>query len=57
MREMTNVDVSAIIRLKACRHHLTTQQFKTLRGQVFAGDSAGAMKGLQKLLDNQKKQK
>ena len=44
-----DVDVSALIRLKACRGELTFQQYKTLRGQVLAGDAMGAMKGLQRL--------
>ena len=45
-----SVDVNALIQLKGCRDHLTHQQYKTLRGQVFAGDSIGAMKGLQNIL-------
>ena len=36
--------------LKACRDRLTKQQYKTLKGQILAGDSDGAMKGLRKLL-------
>lgn len=36
--------------LEANRCKLTRQQFKTLKGQVIAGDIAGAEKGLQKLL-------
>ena len=44
------IDISALMRLKACRNRLTKQQFKTLRGQIFAGDHLGAMKGLQNLL-------
>lgn len=48
---MKQIDVAALIRLKGSRSQLTMQQYKTLRGQVFAGDAAGAMKGLQKLLN------
>lgn len=48
---MKQIDVAALIRLKGNRSKLTMQQYKTLRGQVFAGDAAGAMKGLQKLLN------
>lgn len=48
---MKNIDVKAMIQLKACRGHLTYQQYKTLRGQVLAGDSEGAMRGLQKILN------
>lgn len=36
--------------LKANRDKLTRQQFRTLKGQVLAGDTTGATKGLQKLL-------
>jgi hypothetical protein len=47
---MKEVNVGALIRLKGARHHLTTQQYRTLRGQVLAGDPDGAMRGLRKLL-------
>ena len=36
--------------LKACRDRLTTQQYKTLKGQILAGDGDGAMKGLRRIL-------
>ena len=36
--------------LKKQRVRLTTQQYKTIRGQAMAGDIAGANKGLIKLL-------
>ena len=42
--------LTALSRLKAYRTKLTTQQYKTLRGQVLAGDADGAMRGLDKLL-------
>ena len=32
------------------KHKLTPQQYKTLRGQVLAGDSDGAMKGFYRLM-------
>lgn len=41
----------ALIYLRGCNHSLTPQQFKTLRGQILAGDPEGAMKGLQRILD------
>lgn len=47
---MQKIDVKALIHLKACRDRLTYQQYKTLRGQVLAGDPDGAMKGLRKIL-------
>ena len=47
---MRYIDKSALLWLKAYRPQLTAQQYKTLRGQVLAGDAEGAMKGLRKLL-------
>ena len=44
------IDVMALTRLKACRKSLTWQQYRTLRGQIFAGDPDGAMRGLHALL-------
>lgn len=49
---MKNIDFKALIQLKATRDRLTVQQYKTLWGQVLAGDPDGAMKGLRKLLKN-----
>lgn len=48
---MVEVDVNALMFLKAYRPKLTQQQYKTLRGQVLAGDSIGAMKGLKRILE------
>ncbi len=50
---MQEVNVGALIRLKHARHLLTLHQYKTLRGQVLAGDPDGAMRGLRKLLQRQ----
>lgn len=49
---MQEINVGALLRLKAAHHQrqLTRHQYKTLRGQVIAGDAEGAMKGLRKLL-------
>lgn len=47
---MVEIDVNAMMFLKAYRPQLTHQQYKTLRGQVLAGDAIGAMKGLQRIL-------
>lgn len=47
---MQRFDVRAAMNLKACRDRLTKQQYRTLKGQILAGDSDGAMKGLRKLL-------
>nr|DAY58786.1 MAG TPA: hypothetical protein [Caudoviricetes sp.] len=37
--------------LKANKANLTRQQFRTIKGQAFAGDIKGAEKGLYKLLE------
>lgn len=47
---MVEIDVNAMMFLKAYRPRLTRQQYQTLRGQVLAGDSVGAMKGLKRIL-------
>ena len=41
---------AAFAELKAAKWWLTKQQYKTLKGQIIAGDSDGAMRGLQKIL-------
>lgn len=45
-----DVDTVALGHLRSAKNRLTRQQFKTLRGQILAGDSAGAMKGLRSIL-------
>ena len=47
---MQKIDVKALIQLKATKDRLSKQQYKTLRGQVLAGDPDGAMKGLRKII-------
>lgn len=47
---MNEINVGALIRIKGARPHLTAQQYRTLQGQVLAGDPDGAMRGLRKLL-------
>ena len=44
--------LNLLARLKQNRQYLTKQQFKTIRGQILAGDFAGAEKGLYRLLKN-----
>lgn len=48
---MKNIDFKALMHLKATRDRLTVQEYKTLRGQVLAGDGDGAMRGLRKVLN------
>lgn len=40
----------ALYILRDCKASLTTQEYKTLYGQIIAGDIAPAMKGLRKIL-------
>lgn len=47
---MDAVDNKALGRLLSFRRQLTWRQFKTLRGQILAGDAEAAMKGLKKIL-------
>lgn len=44
------INKAALARLDACIGHLTRQQYKTLRGQILAGNSEAALNGLQKIL-------
>ena len=41
---------TAFIYLRGFRDKLTKQQYRTLKGQILAGDIDGAMRGLQKIL-------
>ena len=49
---LQEINVGALIRLKAAHQErkLTRHQYRTLRGQVFAGDAEGAMRGLRKIM-------
>lgn len=38
--------------LKDSRKYLTKQQYRTIKGQIIAGDIEGARKGLRRLLRN-----
>ena len=43
------IDLRALRTIEHYKNMLTRQQFKTLRGQVLAGDSEGAMRGLERI--------
>ena len=53
METEKQIDYRALIQINASYEYgrLTKQQYKTLRGQVFAGDGEAAMKGLRKILE------
>ena len=44
------IDYKALLHVEACKGRLTAQQYRTLKGQVLAGDSGGALKGLRVIL-------
>ena len=45
------MDIQAAIKeIRKNKHLLTTQQMRTLKGQVLSGNIEGAMKGMNKLL-------
>ncbi len=50
MEGIRDEKTQAIILLKQNKKKLTRQQYKTLLGQIHAGDITGAEKGLRKLL-------
>lgn len=52
---MVEIDVNAMMFLKAYRTRLSHQQYNTLRGQLLAGDSIGAMKGLKRIMRQKSK--
>ena len=45
-----NIDSGALMILRNTKNRLTKQQYKTLKGQIFAGDADGALKGLRNIL-------
>ena len=50
MAAVNTINMGALKRLNLFRKYLTPQQYKTLRGQVLAGDFDGAMRGLDKII-------
>ena len=46
-----------IKRLKEKARYLTTQEYRTLKGQALAGDIEGAEKGLETILQRKQEQK
>lgn len=47
---MVEIDVNAMMFLRAYRPRMTHQQYQELRDKVLAGDSVGAMKDLKRIL-------
>lgn len=53
MAEVLSADeAKALLCIKICyqEHRITKQQYRTLRGQVFAGFGCDALRGLEKIL-------
>ena len=50
MATIKTIDAYALMQVKGARHQLTAQQYRTLKGQVLAGDPDGALRGLRKIL-------
>lgn len=46
---------AAFLILNRYKHNLTMQQYKTIKGQIKAGDAAGALKGLQRINNSRKR--
>ena len=44
------IDNKALGRLLAAKRYLSRQQYKTIKGQILAGNSEGAMRGLNRIL-------
>ena len=53
--KVTSETTATLKLIKAHRARLTRQQYSTLKGQVMAGDSDGAMRGLDKILRRAKR--
>lgn len=50
MEGLNPVSIQDLKALKRARHHLTPQQYRTIKGQILAGQTIQAMKGLDRLL-------
>lgn len=43
-------NLGALYQLNLCKRALTQQQYKTLRGQILAGEAEAAFRGLDKIM-------
>lgn len=57
MDALKPIDARALIQIKGARQHLTAQQYRTLKGQVLAGNPDAAMKGLRKIMQQKGRQR
>ena len=49
METMNRVNIQALKELKRARQYLTPQQYRMIKGQILAGQTVQAMKGLGRL--------
>ena len=49
------INAQALIRLKAYRGQLSPHQYKTLKGQILAGNAEGAARGLEKIMERKRR--
>ena len=56
MDDVKEISKDALRVLRCCKSRLTRQQYKTLRGQILAGDDIGAMKGMTKILNRKEEE-
>lgn len=52
---MQLLQIVLLKKLKKYGKHLTRQQYRTIKGQILSGDTEGASKGLNKLINQEKK--
>lgn len=54
MDALITTQKNALKQLKKERHHLTPQQYKTLKGQALTGDPEGALRGLRRIQERRR---
>ena len=52
---MQLIQIVLLKKLSKYGKYLTRQQFKTIKGQILSGDTEGASKGLNKLIETNRK--
>ena len=52
---MQLIQIVMLKKLRKYGKHLTRQQYRTIKGQILSGDTEGASKGLNKLLEKAEK--
>lgn len=52
---MQLIQIVMLKKLRKYGKHLTRQQYRTIKGQILAGDTEGASKGLNKLIESNRK--